>query len=82
MPIWPGNKHINDSIPIERMSSPNSQPNCFKCQFFYITYEPSHPYGCRAMSFKSKEIPSTVTYVSSGMVCQMFKLKEKKRGEK
>ena len=48
------------------------KPNCFKCRNFYITYEPVHPYGCRVMSFKSKELPAMAVYASSGMQCQMF----------
>lgn len=46
--------------------------NCLACRHFYITYEPSHPYGCRALNFKSKEMPSRVVYASSGIECQSF----------
>jgi len=42
------------------------------CRHFFITYESSHPYGCRALGFKSKEMPSRVVYASSGMECQSF----------
>ena len=49
--------------------------NCFACVSFYITYEPGHPYGCRAMSFKSVELPSLSVYKNSGMECQAFKKK-------
>ncbi|NOX24709.1 MAG: uracil-DNA glycosylase [Deltaproteobacteria bacterium] len=50
--------------------------NCMNCRHFYITYEPAHPYGCRSMNFKSKEIPSTVVFANSGMPCQAFVAKE------
>lgn len=56
------------------MTAPN-QVNCMACRHFYITYEPSHPYGCRALGFKSKELPCRVVYVSSGMECQSFSKK-------
>lgn len=46
--------------------------NCLACRHFYITYEPNHPYGCRVLAFKAKEMPSRVVYVSSGMECQSF----------
>ena len=49
-----------------------SRPNCYGCRNFYITYEPSHPYGCRAMGFKSKKLPALVVFESSGMECQLF----------
>ena len=49
--------------------------NCLACRYFYITYEPSHPYGCKALSFKARELPSRVVYISSGMACQSFAAK-------
>ena len=51
---------------------PTPKVNCLACRYFYITYEPSHPYGCKSLSFKSKEMPSRVVYISSGMECQSF----------
>ena len=59
------------------MASPKTdsgpkRSNCMGCQHFYITYETSHPYGCRAMAFKSKEMPNSVVFASSGMQCQLF----------
>jgi hypothetical protein len=52
--------------------NPQNRPNCFGCRNFFITHEPSHPYGCRAMGFKSKNIPSQVVFESSGMECQLY----------
>jgi hypothetical protein len=57
------------------------RPYCFACTYFYITYEPSHPYGCRRMSFKSKELPCVATYTSSGMECQCYEEKKKPGGD-
>jgi hypothetical protein len=51
--------------------------NCFSCQNFYITHDPSFPYGCRAAGFKSRWMPSREVYTSSGMGCQLFIGKEK-----
>lgn len=56
------------------------QPNCFHCTHFYITYEPTHPYGCRAMGFKSAHLPSAAVYVNSGLPCHSFAPKTKKTG--
>ncbi|MDD5757921.1 MAG: hypothetical protein PHI06_02435 [Desulfobulbaceae bacterium] len=53
-----------------------SPVNCLACRHFYITYEPNHPYGCRALNFKAKEMPSRVVYASSGMECQSFSPKK------
>lgn len=52
------------------------EPNCFKCRHFYITHEPTHPYGCQAMGFKSRQVPSRVVRQNSGMECQLFSPKE------
>jgi len=59
-------------------NKPKADHNCMACLYFYITYETNHPYGCRAMSFKSKDMPSRVVFVNSGMQCQAFKPKGKK----
>ncbi len=53
-----------------------SRPNCYKCRHFYITHEPEHPYGCRAMNFKAKQNPALVVRESSGMECQLFTSKK------
>lgn len=46
--------------------------NCMACRHFYITYEPGHPYGCRVLGFKAKQMPSRVVFASSGLECQAF----------
>jgi hypothetical protein len=53
--------------------------NCFSCQHFYITYDKSFPYGCRAAGFKSRLLPSKEMYVNSGMDCLLFAEKDKTR---
>lgn len=49
-----------------------TRPVCQRCQHFYLTYEPTMPYGCRAMQFKSAQSPALVVFSSSGMDCQLF----------
>ncbi len=49
--------------------------NCRKCFHFYITWKPQHPYGCRAMGFKGKQMPSMVVLRSTGEACALFKKK-------
>lgn len=51
--------------------------NCYSCTHFYITYEKIFPYGCRAMGFKSRLMPSREVFASSGMECQMFESKQR-----
>jgi len=53
------------------------RPNCLACLHFYITHESAHPYGCRALGFKSIQYPAVVVFSSSGIHCQVFSTKEK-----
>jgi len=64
------------------MGAANPRVNCYRCRYFYITHEPEHPYGCRAMAFKSKEIPSMAVYASSAMPCQMFSARQGEGGRR
>lgn len=53
--------------------------NCLKCKYYYITWEPATPYGCRVFGFKSRRMPSEVVYQSSGNLCQGYEEKEKRK---
>lgn len=53
----------------------NPKINCYKCNYFYVTWDPQHPNGCKAMGFKSKLLPSITVYRSSGKPCQLFSKK-------
>lgn len=46
--------------------------NCRRCRYFFVTWEPSRPFGCRFFGFKSKEIPSMAVFQSSGYPCEQF----------
>jgi hypothetical protein len=50
--------------------------NCFECRHFFITHEPDRPYGCQAMGFKSRELPSAVVLRSSGEPCLLHMPKD------
>jgi hypothetical protein len=52
---------------------------CFDCRHFYITYDAAFPYGCRAAGFKSRLMPAAEMYASSGLDCQLFEEKKKRR---
>ncbi|MDD3148819.1 MAG: uracil-DNA glycosylase [Candidatus Riflebacteria bacterium] len=49
--------------------------NCRDCQYFYVTWEVSAPYGCKAHGFKSSQLPSMVVFSSSGEHCLLFRRK-------
>ena len=52
--------------------------DCFQCRHFYITWDQKHPKGCKAMGFKSVEMPSVVVLRSSGVECLRYERKENK----
>ncbi|MEA2085321.1 MAG: uracil-DNA glycosylase [Thermodesulfobacteriota bacterium] len=66
---------------MNKSKSQTARPNCFHCSHFYITYESAHPYGCRAVGFKSALFPAAVVYANSGMECLMFSEKKKYEGK-
>ena len=53
--------------------------NCNKCKYFYITWEKEFPYGCKAMGFKSKNMPNRVTREVSQRQCLSFEPKDEPR---
>nr|WP_225230029.1 uracil-DNA glycosylase [Ureibacillus galli] len=55
--------------------------DCFKCQYFRVTWDQQNPRGCNAYQFKSKQLPSLVVKQSSGFDCMQFtpKLKMEER---
>ncbi len=55
--------------------SPDKRIDCYKCRHYFITWEPSNPHGCRAMGFKSHQLPGEVVHQHSGELCQAFQLK-------
>ncbi len=50
--------------------------DCFTCVHFYITWDRHFPYGCRAMQFKTRNMPSADVYGASGKKCMGFKQKD------
>lgn len=57
----------------------NKPVNCRRCAYYYITWEPAHPYGCKAMGFKGRVLPSITVLQSTGNHCILFKEKFKKK---
>lgn len=50
--------------------------DCFTCSNFYITWDKDFPYGCRAMGFKTRNMPSDEVYKASGENCLGFRPKD------
>lgn len=54
------------------MTREKGKIDCFSCAHFYVTYDPKMPKGCRAMGFKSREMPSVLVVRNSGMECLRY----------
>ncbi len=49
-----------------------SEPQCAECKYFYMTWDLSQRYGCRAFNFKSQQLPSQVVFSVDGRHCNSF----------
>lgn len=50
--------------------------NCKICQYYFVTWDPARPMGCRAFGFKSQVMPSIEVYKASGAPCKAFSPKK------
>ncbi len=57
-------------------------PSCQRCRHYQVTWDMQKPYGCQAHSFKSNRNPAAVVFESSGVQCQLFELKIRRRAGK
>ncbi|MDG1988303.1 MAG: hypothetical protein P8J18_10010 [Halieaceae bacterium] len=54
---------------------PMSNPDCWNCRHFFITFEKHHRYGCRAIGFKANELPCLEVLRTDGSPCLSFAAK-------
>jgi len=55
----------------------NEKINCQKCIYFYVTWDPSFPKGCKLYGFKSMNLPCILVKQSTGLPCGKFTPREK-----
>lgn len=46
--------------------------DCYKCRYFYVTWDPKFPRGCKAFGFKTRRLPSLEVRRASGQACLKF----------
>lgn len=64
----------------EKVSQTQEQAvTCLKCAHYYITFDPSFPYGCRALDFKCRRLPHYEVAAASNLPCQSFVAKPNQR---
>ncbi len=49
---------------------PTQGPNCFQCRHFAVSWDPSLPYACRLMGFKSRVLPAIEVLRVDGVFCR------------
>ncbi len=47
-------------------------PNCWQCRHFAVSWDPSFPYTCRLMGFKSRIMPAIEVLRADGSRCRGF----------
>lgn len=50
----------------------NTNVNCKKCIYYFVTWDPQKPMGCKAFGFKSQGLPSVEVHKASGAPCKAF----------
>ncbi|WP_239616715.1 uracil-DNA glycosylase [Cohnella mopanensis] len=58
--------------------SDTNRVDCMKCRYYFVTWDPNFPRGCKAFGFKSHTMPSLTVLSSSGKACMNFEPKERK----
>ena len=51
-------------------SNKNKNPDCMRCSFFRITWQPDMPYSCAKFGFKCRSLPCLEVLNSSGEPCR------------
>ena len=51
-------------------------PNCYQCRHFAVSWDPSLPYSCRLMGFKSRALPAIEVLRVDGVFCKGYVAKE------
>lgn len=59
------------------MSRKTDRMPCHRCSHFYVTWDNSFPYGCKAHGFKGKIMPYLTVFQASGQRCLAFEPKDK-----
>ncbi|MFT5874706.1 MAG: hypothetical protein ACI8WT_003677 [Clostridium sp.] len=57
---------------LKEFSMANEKIICYKCVYYYITWNPAFPKGCKFYGFKSLNLPSILVKQSSGISCGKF----------
>jgi hypothetical protein len=51
-------------------------PNCLKCVYFKVTWDPGFPRSCQIFGIKTNALPEAEVFRVTGQPCPAFLLKE------
>jgi len=52
-----------------------SMPNCLKCVYFKVSWDPAHPHACTIFGIKSRLMPALEVFRATGNNCPSFREK-------
>ncbi|MDL2228969.1 hypothetical protein LJC14_01835 [Treponema sp. OttesenSCG-928-L16] len=65
-----------DSSPLSGQDTRQRAPDCLKCVYFKVSWDPSFPRSCTVFGIKSRNLPSIEVFRATGYHCPSFKIKE------
>lgn len=57
--------------------STNFRATCTGCRNYFVTYDPTFPYGCQLFGFKSRQSPRMEVRSATGHDCTEYAPREK-----
>jgi hypothetical protein len=54
----------------------NRAPDCLKCAYFRVSWDPAFPRLCTVFGIKTKHLPSIEVFQATGHHCPSFLLKK------
>jgi hypothetical protein len=61
----------------ERKAGKGRGPNCLKCVYFKVSWDPVFPRSCGIFGIKCRDLPRTEVFRATGAQCPFFRLNEK-----
>ncbi|MDR3144662.1 MAG: hypothetical protein LBU21_00135 [Treponema sp.] len=60
----------SDSADVPKGSPP--RPNCLRCAYFKVTWDPAFPRSCALFNLKCRNLPSIEVFLATGRRCPSF----------
>ena len=67
--------HVRNEHSKHKQHVGTERANCFKCEYFALTWEPKTPRLCKLYGFKTTKMPSVLFYETTGSQCVGYRRK-------